>query len=291
MRGLITYLLLRSIMAAINFFPIAVSTSIVRRIGDIAYCVLGSRRKIALENLDIAFGNSKSIVQKKKIAKESFRHFATSLMELARIPKFVKVATEHFQFKGLEHIERAFAKGKGLVLVMSHLGSWEYGAFLPYIKQIPSIILGKRIRNKYIYNWVKDLRLRASLKHTDKTDGVRKVLSELKANHLVAIAIDQWAGNDELWVKFFDRAVSTTSFPARLVRKTGCALIPLYCIRRSPGEYEIHIFEEVSVPEDNENAVEFVTEKLNSFLQEKICQFPEQWIWAHRRFKGKKEYQ
>jgi len=290
MSNFFVYALLRAVMAAINFFPIAVSTWISRRIGDIGFLIFASRREVALKNLDIAFGRSKSKAQKRRIALESFRHFVTSFMEFARIPKFIKASKAHFRFTGTEHLERAFARGKGLILVMSHLGPWEYLAFLTHLKNIPSIILGKRIRNPYIYEWVRRLRLAADLKHTDKTEGARKVLSELKQNHLVGIAIDQWAGNEELWVDFFGRPASTTSLPARLAKKTGCALVPSYCIRKSCGEYEICIFPELNIDKQDDNYEKKVTEKLNNLLEEKIRQFPEQWIWTHKRFKGKKQY-
>lgn len=286
----VAYALVRTALALINLFPITVSTWIARRIGDIGFWVLASRRKVALKNLDLAFGNSKSATEKKRLARESFRHFVTSFMEFARIPKFIKNSVRHFRFRGTEHLERAFARGKGLILVMSHLGPWEYLAFLAHLKNIPSIILGKRIRNPYLYRWVIALRNAADLKHTDKAEGARMVISELRQNHLVAIAIDQWAGNEEPWVDFFGRAASTTSLPVRLAKKTGCALIPAFCIRKACGEYEIEIQPEVPISENKDKWLEETTKELNHILEEKIRDYPEQWTWAHKRWKGKKNY-
>ena len=82
-----------------------------------------------------------------------------------------------------------------------------------------------------------------------------------------------------------------TSLPARLARKTGCALIPAYCIRLASGEYEIHVGPEVSGGEDGDNWTEKITQKLNYLLEQQIRAFPEQWVWTHRRWKGKKHYE
>jgi len=288
-RDFIEYAFVRMIMAFINLFPINISTWIARRIGEALFLLVSSRRKIALENLTTAFGNSKSEAERRKIALESFRHLATSLMEFFRLPEFAKISAGHVRFKGTECLERAFAKGKGAILVMSHLGPWEYLGFLTYLKKYPTTVLGRPIRNPYFYRWVKILRKTVNLEYSDKTSGPRKLLSELKANHLVAITIDQWAGNEGLSIDFFGIPASTISLPARLAERTGCALVPAYCIRLSCGEYEIHVLPEVSVKDSAGNWVEEMTKELNCLLENSISSFPEQWVWTHRRWKGKRK--
>jgi KDO2-lipid IV(A) lauroyltransferase len=287
-RNLFEYVFVHRLMASINLFPISVSTWIARRLGEVIFLIIGSRRKIALRNLAIAFGDSKSERQRRQIALESFRHLATCLMEFFRLPGSITEVTKHVDIKGAEHLDRAFARGKGAVLVMSHLGPWEYLGFLTYLKKYPTTVLGRPIKNPYFYQWVKLLRKTVNLVYRDKTLGPRKLLSELRANHLVAITIDQWAGNEGLWIDFFDVPTSTVSLPARLAKRTGCALIPAYCIRVGSGRYEIHILPEVALATGDDNWVEEVTRELNRLLEEQISSFPEQWLWTHKRWKGKR---
>ncbi|MBN2097035.1 MAG: lysophospholipid acyltransferase family protein [Candidatus Omnitrophica bacterium] len=276
------------LMAGINFFPISVSTWIARRIGGLMFLLLPKRRKLALQNLNIAFRDSKSSGERKKIARESFRHLATCIMEFFRLAKSVEQLKQHVSFSGTESLERAFARGKGVVLVMSHLGPWEYLGFLTYVKKYPTTVLGRPIRNPYFNRWVKSLRRSVNLDYADKTLGPRKLLSYLNQNRLVAITIDQWAGNEGLWIDFFKLPTSTISLPARLAEKTGCALIPAYCIRTGSGRYQIQILPEVAVDSDADNWVERVTRKLNQLLEEQIRLFPEQWVWTHKRWKAGK---
>ncbi|MFH1046576.1 MAG: lysophospholipid acyltransferase family protein [Candidatus Omnitrophota bacterium] len=287
----IEFSLVRSLMLTINVFPIAVSTWIARRMGDVMFFLLPSRRKVALENLTIAFGDSKSNAQKINIARESFRHLATSFMEYFRLPKFVKKSEGYVHLIGTEHLDRAFERGKGAVLVMSHLGPWEYLVFLSYLKKYPTSVLSRPIKNPYFYRWIKSLRNLMDLSSLDKTDGVREILSQLKQNHLVAMVIDQWAGSDGIWTNFFNLPTSTTPLPARLARKTGCALIPAYCIRRASGQYEVHVEPEVVVEEDKDGDKEMwvktTTERLNHILEQQISAFAGQWVWTHRRWKDR----
>ncbi|MEA3328852.1 MAG: lysophospholipid acyltransferase family protein [Candidatus Omnitrophota bacterium] len=281
----VEFTLVRMTMALINFFPITVSTWTARRIGEAVFLIMPSRRRIAFENLTIAFGNSKPDTEKRRLILESFRHSVTSLMEFFRLPKFAKISAEHIRFKGSEHLDYAFVKGKGVILVMSHLGPWEYLGFLPYLKKYSATVLGRSIRNPYFYQWVKSLRKIVNLKYSDRTISAREIFSELRANHLVAITIDQWAGNEGIWADFFGLPTSTTSLPARLAKRTGSALIPAYCIRVGCGKYEINITPEVSIGENGKNWTETMTKKLNYLLEQQIRAFPDQWMWTHKRWK------
>ena len=120
-----------------------------------------------------------------------------------------------------------------------------------------------------------------------KDNSVRAIFQELKAGHGVAILVDQWAGNDGLWVDFFDTKTSTTSIPARLSEKTGCALVSAYCLRTNPGHYEIHIEKPVVHHMDQPGWEGTVTKDLNQVLERQILAHPEQWLWGHRRWKNK----
>ena len=284
----IEYMLLRSSMAVMNIFPITVSTWMARRVGDLMFLIMPTRRKIALQNLTIAFGDSKRDSEKRKIILESFRNLITSFMEFFRLPKLMKVSAKHVHFKNMEHIDHAFSRGKGLILVMSHLGVWEYLGFLTHLKKYSGAILGKGIRNFYIYRWIVSLRKMMGLRYIDKDMSPKKIFSELRQGHAVAIAIDQWAGNEGIWVDFFNKPTSTTSIPAELAKRTGAALIPAYCIRIATGEYEIHAEPEAPLMGDENNCIENTTRELNRRLEEKIRAFPEQWTWTHKRWKNKR---
>ena len=112
-------------------------------------------------------------------------------------------------------------------------------------------------------------------------------MRELRHNHGAAILIDQWAGPEGLWIDFFGRPTSTTSVPSRLANKTGCALVPAYCLRTSPGHYEIRICPEVSWDAGDKDWENQMTLRLNQILEKQIREHPEQWLWGHRRWKEK----
>lgn len=284
--NLIEYLVLRGVAGLVNALPIEQATRMARKIGDFIFHLIPHRREIALGNLDIAYGDSLSREKKHQIAREAFRNLVTSLMEFFRAPSMLREAKERFEFVGTEHMDQAFARGKGVVFVTSHLGNWEYLSLLPSLRGYPMSAVVRETRNPYIYRWIQGLRAEMKLNPLNKKNSARAVLSELGQNHMVAILIDQWAGREGIRVEFFGKQTSTTSIPYRLARKTGAAIVPGYCLRTSPGRYQISIFPEVPIPaaqtHEQENAT---TLQLNRWLEGEILRHPEQWIWTHQRWK------
>lgn len=284
------YISLRVLVGMLSALPITLSSGFANKIGDLLFFCMAKRRKIAFDNVEIAFRGSLARERKKAIVKQAFRNLATSLMELFRIPKTLRDAERCFEFEGTEHLDRAFARGKGVVLVISHLGSWEYLGFLPYLRKYPCSVIGRPMRNPYIYKWVQALRGKILLNHIDKTNAIKKVIRELRANHVVGVLIDQWAGSEGIWGNFFGEGTSTTSIPARLSMKIGSALIPAYCLRTGTGRYKIFIKPEVPIQGEEGDWEAKITEHLNRLLEQQILLYPEQWIWTHRRWKGIKAY-
>lgn len=131
------YLFTRVLTALLALLPWPWIESLARWGGSMAFHFYGSRRKIALANLEYAFGQTRNAEEKNRMAKAAFQHMTLSLVEFFLMPKTLVTAAADFRFTGLEHAEAAFARGKGVVLVISHLGSWEYLAILPYLTGQP----------------------------------------------------------------------------------------------------------------------------------------------------------
>jgi KDO2-lipid IV(A) lauroyltransferase len=281
------YLVVRFLALLARIFPVEVSHAIACRFGDLSYLILRKRRKIALANIAGALGNSLPDRRKKEIARSAFQSAALSMMELFTVEKIKKEAATRFKLFGNEFLEEAFSKDQGVVLVISHLGSWEYLSFLPFFTKRPWSVVVKNIKNPYLDKAIDTMRRVMTVNPISKDSSVRTIFQELKAGRGVAILVDQWAGNEGLWVDFFDTKTSTTSIPARLSEKTGCALVSAYCLRKAPGHYEIHIEKPIVHDMDHPGWESRVTRELNEALERQILGHPEQWLWGHRRWKDK----
>jgi len=281
------YIIIRFFAFFLCVMPISFSMWVGKRAGDFIFFCMARLRNIALDNIHKAFGNTLSETDKRDIARASFQSIAISIIELFMVKRIEVNIDKHFTLLGKEHLEQAFRQGKGVVLVMSHLGSWEYLSFLPYMTGQDFTAVVKNARNPYLNEYINHLRRLMTVRPIEKDNSVRPILKELKNNHGVAIVIDQWAGDEGLWLDFFGVKTSTTSIPARLAKKTGCALVPAYCLRKSLGKYEIHAHPALPLDPEDENCEKGTTEKLNRLLEEQIRKNPKQWLWGHRRWKKK----
>lgn len=287
MNYLVQFYLVSLLTFLAKILPVAVTTWIARRVGDLVFLVLRKRRKIAFANIEKAFGNSLDEKTKRKITRAAFQSAALSVTELFIVQKIKKDTKNRFKLFGNEHLEAAFSKNKGVVLAISHLGSWEYLSFLPYLTGQSWAVIVKDIKNPYIDRAYNAMRREMNVVPIPKESSVRTILKELKEGRGIAILIDQWAGDEGLWIDFFGSKTSTTSIPARLAEKTGCTLITGYCLRTGSGHYEIHIEPPVEWDRNDPDWETSLSEKLNRVLEKQIRQYPEQWLWGHRRWKEK----
>ena len=286
MSYLFEFYVVKILFSILSFVPLSLSGWILKCAGDIYFYTSSKRRNIALSNLTIAYGDTLSTAQKSKIARKCFENGALSILELFLIKKIKKNASSRFTMTGKPHLEEALSRGKGVIFVASHLGSWEYIAFAGYLNQTPRAVIVKTIKNKYLNKMIDSLRREIGSVPIPKINAIRPALIALRQNHGLGVLIDQWDGSDGIWIDFFGKTTSTTSLPARLAKKTGCVLIPIYCLREEIGRYEIQVLPEVPLSSGPDWEFD-TTRRLNEILESQIHQYPEQWSWGHQRWKSK----
>jgi KDO2-lipid IV(A) lauroyltransferase len=290
MKHRIQYYLLKPLLLLVGVLPRSTSLFLARFAGTVFFTFSRKRRSIAIQNLDSAFGEKYSRQERNKIARRSFQNLAMALIDLLIVKKFLPIAKEKIEIRGLENYEKALSHGKGVVLALSHMGSWEYMAFLFTLTNTTCSAIVKEIRNPYFNQVIDSARRLTGLLPIPKKNSVKIILKALKANQTAAVLIDQWAGPEGVWDYFFNRQTSITTIPYRLASKTGCALLPGFCLRKNNTEYIIDVCPPIFLdPETKQDNEEFVTIELNKILEEKIKQHPEQWTWGHRRWKSKPE--
>lgn len=276
-----------TMVGVVNILPLSVSLSLCNFISRLWMKLTPKRRQVALENINRVYGNTISEEKKQELIKASFAHMALSMLELILVQKFLSHPEKHFELRGREILDRAFEQGKGLILIVTHLGSWELLAFLPYLTGYPWSVAVKDIRNPYVDRLINHQRRKMTITPIPKVGSIKTTLYELKSNHAVAILIDQWSGPDGIWVDFFGQPTSTTSIPARLAKKTGAVMVPAYCFRKTLGKYVIQVEPAIPFPENDPDWEKKVTVSLSQGLEKQILAHPKQWTWVHRRWKPK----
>jgi len=288
MKDWFLYQIARLISGCLTLMPLPATFWIARQVGSLCYLLMPFRRRIALDNIQAALKDTLSVKEQKKLARTSFQNISLSIVELFLIRKIRTNAEKLFRWKNKENFDAVFRQGHGVVLTVSHAGSWELLGILPYLTPYAVSVVVKLIRNTYLNERINELRREMRLVPIPKQGAARDVIRRLRNNECVGILIDQWAGAEGVWVEFFGRGTSTTTLPARLARKTGCQLMPAYCLREPGGFYTIQMDDPIVFPpEDDPDWEKKVTQSLSERLEAQIRKRPEQWIWTHRRWKPK----
>ena len=287
----VLYLLLELLCAIILILPRKINYLIASFIGFSAFWLLRKERVRTVEHLKEAFGSEKTDQEYLKIGKHVFIHLAQSMIDVLCFPKLNRKRIEELVHNeaGNEKLDRALKNGKGVIALTGHIGNWEllasYFRFLDY----PGSLMGRRIYYEPFNQVLVRLREKGLVSTIYRDESPRKVITQLKANHVIGISADQDIDSLEgTFVSFFGRPAWTPLGPAKLAITTGAAMVPAFMIHED-DHYRLYLEEPIFPPQNmtKENAVKFLTEKWSEAVEKYIRKFPDQWVWMHNRWKTK----
>ena len=256
--------------------------------GLLGWALDARHRRIADENLILAFGESLDARARGRLQRACWRHFGRitvdSLCLLQRDAAFVRGLVE---VEGEEMLRQAFARGKGVLLYSGHFGHWELAALAQGYAGLPLTLITRPLDNPVLETMLADLRTRSGNTVVHKRNAVREMMRTLHGGGGVAIVIDQDARDAGVFVPFLGRPASTTPTPATLALRTGACLLAVFCIPRGDGGYRI-IYGPVDEAEstgDRAHDVTRVTAECTRVLEQWVRRYPAYWLWMHRRWK------
>jgi KDO2-lipid IV(A) lauroyltransferase len=258
-------------------------------VGDLFSLTGGRRRRIIDFNLKLAFPE-KSETERRQLARLVTRHFARLALDAMRIqrlrPDELLTAVD---ISGWEHVEQAAALGRGVIFLTAHIGSWEVAALVVGLKVEGGLsVVNRPLDNPLLELEVDRLRKLYGNRVFGKRNIVREMLRELKSNRSVGILIDQRVPEGQgVEVPFFGHPARTHPILARMCRKTGAPVVPLFVFCETPGRYSLHIDEPVVVDtaDDAEREDVPMTARFMAIIENAIRERPDQWLWYHDRWK------
>ena len=289
----IIYLLLRGFSLIINLLPENFSLWIGRQLGNGMYHVDLEHRKVAIQNLHIAFGQEKSESEIQGIARRTFQNLGMMAVEFFRIPKMdAEMFKERVKIEGLEEALKLLEKKKGALLLIGHFGNWELMGLMSKVIGNPIMVIAKPMKkNRWVDEFITKIRNASGLEVIPNVKASRKVMKALSQNRLVGILIDQRAKRSEgVWVDFFGKKAPSTPALAVLGMRTGAPILPVFMIRNGFQKHRLLIQEPLQLVDtgDVNKDVETNTQLINHTLESMIRQYPDQWFWVHRRWERKK---
>jgi KDO2-lipid IV(A) lauroyltransferase len=126
----------------------------------------------------------------------------------------------------------------------------------------------------------------------DSPQAGREILQALKGNRILAMLIDQDTKVRGVMVDFFGRKANTAAGAAILARRLSVPVIAGFIHRTEDGCHRIKIYPPIEMTNtgDYRKDIEENTQKYTQIIEKHIKEFPEDWVWIHRRWRRHTPY-
>lgn len=210
-------------------------------LGTLAWHFLPQRRKIVLRNLRIAFAGEKELPEIIQMAKETFRRSGANLVSVAHTARLApEKLGKVIHIENSELLEEALATGKGVVLLLAHMGNWELLSRLVHLFP-PGSKTGafyRPLNNPLLDARVLARRQADGTRMFSKRDPFHQVTGFLREGGIVGILADQRVGMQGEVVPFFGRLTRTSPLPSLLARRAKAEVLALALVTERPGKWK-----------------------------------------------------
>lgn len=286
----LTYLGVRIIVGFAQVLSVEQSYRFARWLASVLYRFDRRHRKVAMENLERAFGDRYDEAGRDAIVRGVYLHFCTMLMEILHIPRKLHRETWRSRIELVGHADvlDLMLKGGPVVMLTGHFGNWEMAGYLFGVFGFPPSSVARTLDNPYLDRFLRSFRERTGQKLIPKKGGYDQMLEVLRDGGVLSFLADQDAGERGLFVEFFGRPASTHKAIALLALEHKAPVVVGYARRIGPGfRYEVGCVELIR-PEEwtgTPDDARILTQRYTSALERVIRRDPEQYLWLHRRWK------
>ena len=185
-----------------------------------------------------------------------------------------------YKKKELQPIIEAKKRAKPVIVVSGHIGSWEAVRAVLKNNNLNSGALYQKNHNRFYENLhLKAIKAGGEPIFQVSPSGTRNMISFIKNGGLIALMIDQ-AVKDGKYLNFLGKPAKTSISIANIALKYDAIIIPAYGIRRDDNKIVVSFENPIKLT----NSLE-ITGAMNSSLEARVQETPEQWYWPHRRWK------
>lgn len=291
-RAWLEYVPIAALARVLGLMPRTWALALGRMAGRIAWIVDRRHREVALANLEAAYGDAMPDKERRRLVGRIFSHFGMVGADCLLMPRMRPRDLERLvEYEGVEHIRKAFLKGKGVFVFSGHFGNWEMVALMQGWLGYPMAMVTRPLDNPLLERLLLEGRGASGNDVIHKRNAVKPILKAIRNGWCVAIVIDQdTRGTESVFADFFGRKAATTPALALLALKTGAPIVPVFGVPLPDGRYRISYLPEVPVKDlagtlPRGEAVAAITAVCTRIIEEQVRAHPECWLWMHRRWK------
>lgn len=277
-----TWLLLFS-MWSIAHLPFSLQMTTGRLLGKLSYRFARERRHVCEVNLRLCFPEL-SEEEHRDLVKRTFISNGIGFVEIAiSWYRDAEAYRDRVSVSGLENLERAVARGKGVLLLCAHFSTLEFGGFL--FNLFGSMDVTYRPNKNPLFQAAMLKGRKRFYPQVLERGDVRGAMRSLKAGRILWYAPDQdYGARHSVFVPFFGVPAATITATSRFARFNDSAVLFYSHYRNADNSgYHLHFSEELQNYPTGDDEADART--INALVEAAIRKEPEQYLWLHKRFK------
>lgn len=267
--------------------PSSRALAVGRALGWVFGSVIRYHRQDAFEALARSLPDQTE-AERKRIVRSMYANLGMNLVETARLRHLTpEQASNLAYFDHEERVHEALARGKGVIVLTAHVGSWDLLCTLTPAFGYPITVITKLMRNKALHDLWIDIRTRFGVRFLPPHNSYRPCLAALRRKELIGFILDQnMIDKEGVFVDFFGRPACTSPGLAYLAAHAQCPVLPAFATREPDGRHRIRILPALDPPPDRKpETIAQSTQTYTRIIEDVVRAFPDQWIWIHRRWK------
>jgi Kdo2-lipid IVA lauroyltransferase/acyltransferase len=287
------YSLALALIKTFGVLPRPIAHRAARVLAWLGFQLARRQRRSGLQNLRMAFPDMAESTRE-RILRGCFQNLGRLLVEFTHFPQLNKANISQFVVHdGLDNYLEGLRRGRGVIFMTAHFGAWELSSFAHAVYGFPLKFIVRPIDNRRVEKLISSYRTASGNVPIERRSAARDVLKALRQNEAVGILFDQNTTRSEgVFADFFGTPAATTPAIALFALRTGAAVVPGFLIWDTAlQKHRLRLDPPVELIDtgDLDRDVLENTKLFNKVLEGYVKEFPDQWLWIHRRWKTRPE--
>lgn len=242
-------------------------------------------RAVALANLEAALGDETSILQRKKIARESFQHFARTMLDLFWSPRLTKENfRDYIELENFEELVRAAGTERSVIVACFHYSNFEWLSHACAFSGLNGTIINQEFKNARLDSVFRGLREHSGHELIPRERGILRLYKALRRKGRTALLVDLTVPPERgaVVIECFGMKTSVTSAHAWLHQQTGVPIVPAHCQPLRNGRYRMVFHRKI----DNRTAsAREIAQACWDSFEPFVRQNPGPWLWMYKHWR------
>jgi KDO2-lipid IV(A) lauroyltransferase len=242
-------------------------------------------RRVVLSNLEAAFGDELSIEARKKIVRESYQHFARTMLDFLWSPRLTpENFSRYIELENIGSLEKAGGPEKSVMIACYHYSDFEWLSLACAYLGFTGTIIAQEFKNSSLDPIFKKIREQSGHELIPRERGIIRLYKVLRRKGRTALLVDLTVPptRGAVAIECFGLKTSVTSAHAWLHEQTGTAIVPAHCEPLPGGRYRVIVHPKIETAGMNHQQI--VQACWNSF-EPYVRKNPAPWLWMYKHWR------